>query len=233
MDESGNGNRDQPLLIGAVVMDLEVNSIEDEIRQLHQELSARRSFKGHPGFEKFCARGFHASTDPPEIKARFTELLQRAAGFKVSLLATQQRPDNSADDRALILEMYQILVADLLLTYKDQNLLIVHIEDNEELRPLLRDLPRHATFRATIKIGRIASLPEIQVKIPKKGSVMSLAISDYVMLAASKWMRSNYTRDIKRQEFRGYREVEPAISVFYSLENGVVGNRKLDSSDPQ
>ena len=86
MDESGNGNPDQPLIVGAVVADTNALDIEAEIRQLYRELSARRSLKGHPGFDKFRRNGFHASTDPPEVSQPFIELIQRSIGFKVFLV---------------------------------------------------------------------------------------------------------------------------------------------------
>jgi hypothetical protein len=46
MDESGNGNLDQPLIVGGVVVDIDKGDIEQEIRQLHKDLSARQALRG-------------------------------------------------------------------------------------------------------------------------------------------------------------------------------------------
>ncbi|MGC4767609.1 hypothetical protein ACLQ25_01300 [Micromonospora sp. DT44] len=64
MDESGNGNPSQPLIVGAVELGHDADDVEQRIRDLYKRLCAKSSFIGHPGFDEFRKNGFHSSTDP-------------------------------------------------------------------------------------------------------------------------------------------------------------------------
>lgn len=229
MDESGNGNLAQPLIVGAVVVDLDACDIEEEIRLLHKELSARRTFRGHKGFEKFQKNGFHASTDSPETKPRFIELIQRGSGFKILMIGTWYHTRGNMTEKQVLSEMYQSLVADILLQHHSQSVLTICIEDNVGLRRMLREIPRYAVLRAQIKLGRLTKLPEIRMELAEKGSVMTLAVADYAMLIASQWMHKGCVADLAVREYRAFREIEPSISLFYLLEDGVKLNRKTHS----
>jgi len=66
----------------------------------------------------------------------------------------------------------------------------------------------------------------------QKGESMSLAIIDYVMMAVSRWIRSEYSRDISKREYRAFREISPTLSLLYSLESGLLLNRKDNTVDP-
>jgi len=226
MDESGNGNPGQPLIVGAVVVDANSGDIEADIRQMYRELSARRSLRGHKGFEKFRKSGFHASTDPTEVSQPFIELLQRSGGFKVYLMATSQHAYRGLTEAQVISEMYETIIADNLIRYRGQAAMTVCIEENDSLRSMLRNLPRFAASRAITKLGTHVKLPEIRVEMVKKGSVMSLAITDYAMLATSRWISSNFATDPSGRAYRGFREIAPTISLLYSLEDGKLASRK-------
>jgi hypothetical protein len=229
MDESGNGNPDQPLIVGAVVADTAALDIETEVRRLYRELSARRSLRGHPGFERFRRSGFHASTDPLEISQPFIELIQRSVGFKVSLMATTQRSPythRGLTETQVISEMYETIVADNLLRYRDESALLVCIEENDSLRRMLPTLPRYSNYRAIQKLGIAEDLPEVRVEMVKKGSIVALAIADYVMLAVSRWIKSGFSKDPLDRAYRGFRAVAPAVSMLYSLDDGKLVDRK-------
>lgn len=227
MDESGNGNPDQPLVVGAVVVDADAGDIEAEVAKLYRELAARRSLRGHPGFEKFRKSGFHASTDPPEVAQTFIELIQRTAGFKIHLIASKERTYRGLTETQLISEMYERIVADNLIRYRSQVSLTVCIEENDSLRAMIRKLPIFSTNHAIAKLGKFADLPAIKVEVIRKGEIMSLAIVDYAMLAASRWMSSDFTTDPRNRAYRGFREIEPSISVFSTLEDGTLVSRKV------
>ena len=76
MDESGNGNTSQPLIVGAVELGEDAEDIEQQVRDLYKRLCAKSSFVGHPGFEKFRKNGFHSSTDPLDVSGPFLELIR-------------------------------------------------------------------------------------------------------------------------------------------------------------
>lgn len=227
MDESGNGNSGRPLVVGAVVVDASVGDIEAEITQLYRELAARRSLRGHKGFEKFRKSGFHASTDPLEISQPFIEYIQRSGAFKIYLMTSGRPADQGRTEAQLISGMYEAIIADNLIRYRGQAAITVCIEENDGLRRMLRSLPMFSRYHALVKLGTITELPEVRVEMVKKGSAMTVAIIDYAMLAASRWISSGFTTDPSNRAYRGFREIAPAISYFHSLEDGKLATRKI------
>lgn len=227
MDESGNGNPGHPLVVGAVVVDSDASELEVDLLKLHRELSARRALRGHRGFEKFRKSGFHASTDPIEVSQPFIELIQRSVGFKIYLMASEDRTYRGLTEAQLISEMYERIVADNLIRHQGQNIVTVRIEENDGLRAMMQNLPRFANYRAITKLGKMADLPQAKIEVVKKGEFMSLAIVDYAMIAASRWIASGFTVAPDNRAFRGFREIAPVISFFYTMESGKLVSRKV------
>jgi hypothetical protein len=93
---------------------------------------------------------------------------------------------------------------------------------------LASTLPVKAAQRAFAKLERRVSLPELKVAMVSKTQAMSMAIIDYVMMAVSRWIRSGYSTDPKNRAYRAYREVEPTLSLLFSLEQGRIASRKMD-----
>lgn len=229
MDESGNGNRNLPLLVGAIATDVDAADVENEIRHLYQELSARRSLSGLPSFEEFRKNGFHAKNDPFEISIPFLELIQKSIGFKAYVYFTDRSNHSNSPEPDQIEHLYSILVADNLIRYRFHSEVYCLIEENSELRDLVRKLPSLATKMAAERLGRNISLPPLHVKMIKKSDAMSLAIIDYIMMAISRWIRKGYTRDVKDRDYRYFREIQPTLSLLYSVEQGMLLNRKVHS----
>lgn len=226
MDESGNGNLSQPLIVGAVEIDEDWEDVERRIEELYRNLSARRSLSGLPSFEDFRKHGFHASTDPLEISGPFLDLMQDIS-FKVYISVTDRTDARAGSTEPEKLEfMYVNLLADLLLRHRKSSELLCHIERNESLKELVQDLPGNATRRAYEKLGRRIGLPELNVVMTAKTQARSMAIIDYVMLAVSRWIRDGSSTNPRDRSYRAFREVEPFISVLYSLELGIISSRK-------
>ena len=232
MDESGNGNRDLPLLVGAIATDVDTEDIEAEIRGLYEELSARRALSGLPSFEEFRRNGFHAKNDPPEVRTPFLEFIQKTVGFKAYVYFTDRTSSPNLSEPQQIEQLYAILVADNLIRYRTHPKISCVIEENSELRRLVRTLPELANSKALERLGREVPLPALRVRMVQKGESMSLAIIDYVMMAVSRWIRSEYSRDISKREYRAFREISPTLSLLYSLESGLLLNRKDNTVDP-
>ncbi len=204
----------------------DAGDIESDIRQLYRELSARRALRGYKGFEKFRASGFHASTDPLEVSQPFLELVQRGAGFKVHMIYSLEHSSESRTEAQVIAVMYEMIIADNRIRYRGQAAMTVCIEENDALRPMLRNLSQYSAHRAIVKLNAIVELPDIQIEMVKKGSVLSLAVADYAMLAASRWIKSGFSTDPASRVYRGFREIAPSVSLLYSLEDGRLVDRK-------
>ncbi|MGW4152450.1 hypothetical protein ACWEDF_04755 [Micromonospora chersina] len=227
MDESGNGNESQPLIVGAIEMHEDPEEVELRIQELHRRLSARWSLDGLPSFEDFRKKGFHASSDPVEVSGPFRELMQDLS-FRAYLALTDR-----TDSRAGITEldklgfMYQHLLGDLLIRHRSRPELVCHIEQNDSIRQVVANLPVNAVRRAHEKLGRAQTLPQLKIVMTAKTEAMSMAVIDYIMMFVSRWMRSGCITDPQSRDYRAFREIEPFISVLYSLEHGLISSRKL------
>jgi hypothetical protein len=226
MDESGNGNPSQPLIVGAVETDEDSEEIESRILELYRRLSARRSLDGLRSFEDFRRHGFHASTDPHEVSGTFRELMQDLS-FRAYVLLTDRTDPRAGDtENEKLAFMYESLLGDLLIRHRKKPKLLCYIEQNDSIKQLVRKLPENAICRAQRKLGRRTPLPQLDVAMAAKTEAMSLAIVDYIMLAISRWIRSNSKTDPADRNYRAFREIEPFISVLYSLEQGLISSRK-------
>ena len=225
MDESGNGNTSQPLIVGAVEMGDDADDVEEQVRNLHKRLCARSSFVGHPGFEDFRENGFHSSTDPRDVSAPFLELI-RALFFRAYMVATDRTrvPGNTEAER--IEFMYVKLLSDLLIRHRDEPELLCYIEQSEGMGSIIRRLPDSVTRRAYETLGKAAPLPQLRIAMVAKTDYMSMAIVDYVMSAASRWLQAGCTTRAEDWPCRAFREIEPFVSVLYSFERGRISSRK-------
>ncbi|MCX2733499.1 hypothetical protein OOZ19_24920 [Saccharopolyspora sp. NFXS83] len=225
MDESGNGNQRDPLLVGGIVADIESESLESEVEQLYENLAARRYLRGYESFEKFREHGFHASSDSVEISVPFFRLIQESVAFKAYVYITDRSGLSPLSEVEQIKELYAALVSDNLIRYRREEEVFCYIEENSSLREFARQLPLIAPRKAVEKLGRKVSLPTLRVEMVKKREKILVSIIDYIMMAISRWARDQYLRDITKRGYRNFREVESTISLLYSVEHGVLLNR--------
>jgi hypothetical protein len=226
MDESGNGNGSQPLIVGAVELGDDADDVEQLVRDLYKRLGTRRDLAGMPGFEEFREKGFHSATDPVEVSVPFLELI-RSLIFRAYMVVTDRTRVPGRTELQRIECMYVKLLSDLLIRYRnDESELICCIEQNQGLGPIVDRLPDTATKRAYATLGKVAQLPELKISIVTKTECMSAAIVDYVMSAVTRWIQDGSPADAGKRSTRGFRQIEPFISVLYSFEHGRLASRK-------
>lgn len=224
MDESGNGNPDLPLIVGAVELYDDADDVEENTRSLYRRLSAMSSLEGLPSFEEFCKHGFHYKNDPQEIKAPFLDLI-RTTSFRAYMVVTD-RTGVSGTESEQIEFMYVKLLSDLLMRHRKKAELLVYIEQSAEMKSIIQRLPRSATEQAHKTLGKAEPLPKLNIEMVTKTDYMSMAMVDYVMGTVAKWLRENRTTDPTKWQYRAFRELEPFVSVLYSFEHGLISNRK-------
>ena len=226
MDESGNGNGSQPLIVGAVELGDDADDVEQLVRDLYKRLGTRRDLAGMPGFEEFREKGFHSATDPVEVSVPFLELI-RSLIFRAYMVVTDRTRVPGRTELQRIEYMYVKLLSDLLIRYRnDESELICCIEQNQGMGPIVDRLPDTATKRAYATLGKVAQLPELKISIVTKTECMSAAIVDYVMSAVTRWIQDGSPADAGKRSTRGFRQIEPFISVLYSFEHGRLASRK-------
>lgn len=225
MDESGNGNSSQPLIVGAVELGEDADDVEERIRNLHKSLFARGSLTGLPSFEEFRKNGFHSSTDPLEVSGRFLELM-RTIFFRAYMVVTDRTRVPGDTESEQIEFMYVKLLSDLSIRHRHEPELLCYIEQSEGMESIIRRLPESVARQAKRTTAKAASLPKLNITMVAKRDYMSTAIIDYVMAAASRWLQADRTANPKDRHYRAFREIEPSISMLYSFERGRISSRK-------
>lgn len=225
MDESGNTNTALPLIVGAVELGDDADDVEENIRNLYKRLSAMPSLAGLPSFEEFRKYGFHSKNDPLEVSTQFLDLI-RTTFFRAYMVTTNRKGVPGRTEADQIEFMYVKLLSDLLMRHRKKSELSVYIEQSADMKSIIQRLPDSATNQAHKVLGKAAPLPRLHIEMVAKTDYMSMAIVDYVMSAASRWLRANRTTDPKDRVYRAYREIEPFVSLLYSFEDNRISSRK-------
>jgi hypothetical protein len=225
MDESGNGNNSQPLIVGAVELGEDADDVEEKVRDLYRRLCAKSSLAGHPGFEGFRKKGFHSANDPVEVSGPFLELMQ-SLSFRAYMVVTDRTCVPGKTELERIEFMYEKLLSDLLIRHRDRSELLCCIEQNEGMPPIIGRLPVSAAKRACATLGKVISLPQLNISMVAKTDCMSTAIVDYVISAVNRWLQAGCPTSSKEWPYRAFREIEPFVSVLYSFEHGRLAGRK-------
>lgn len=226
MDESGNGNSNQPLIVGAVELGDDADYIEQQIRDLHKRLCARASLAGHPKFESFRKNGFHSSVDPLDVSLPFLELM-RTLFFRTYMVTTDRTgvPGDTEVERIEI--MYVKLLSDLSIRHRNERELLCFIEQSEGMGSIIRRLPESVTRLAYKTLGKASPLPSLNITMVAKNDHMSMAMIDYVMSTVTRWLQADCSTRPKDYPYRAFREIEPFISILYSFEKGRISSRKV------
>lgn len=225
MDESGNANADQPLIVGAVELGDDAEEVEENVRALHKRLSASTSLAGLDSFEEFRKHGFHGNNDPTEVSAQFLELMRNTL-FRSYMVVTDRTGAPGENEADRIEFMYAKLLSDLLIRHRNRADLSVFVEQSADMGSITERLPERATDQARKTLGKAAPLPHVNIEVVAKTDYMSMAIVDYVMAATSRWLRADRTTDPGKYPYRAFREIEPSVSVLYSFEHGRISSRK-------
>lgn len=225
MNESGNGNTERPLVVGAIELGDDADDVEANIRALYKQLSAMRRLAGLPSFEEFRKSGFDSDNNPREISDSLLELM-RNTYFRAYIVATNRTKVPGNTDTDQIEFMYVKLLSDLLIRHRSKSDLHIHIEQRTEIRSIIQQLPRSATKRAYITLGKAAPLPQLNIEVVTKTDCMSMAIVDYVTTTVARWLQENSTTNPEDRAYQEFREIEPSISVLYSFEHGRISSRK-------
>ncbi|MBP5884673.1 hypothetical protein QBA57_20570 [Streptomyces scabiei] len=225
MDESGNGNPSQPLIVGAVELGDDADETEEKILDLYERLFARNSLAGFLSFEEFRKKGFHASNDPLEVSGPFLELI-RDTFFRAYIVVTDRTGVPGDTESKRIEFMYVKLLSDILIRHRREPEILCYIEQSEDMASIIRRLPDSVVRQACKKIGKAAPLPKLNIAMVAKRDYMSTAVVDYVMAAVSRWILADRTTNPGHRPYRAFREIEPFISMLYSFEHGSISSRR-------
>ncbi|MGC5164943.1 DUF3800 domain-containing protein [Rhodococcus sp. DT1] len=247
MDESGNGSKSDPLIVGGAVLTENFEEVEGEIKDLYHEYSAEVGYDGLKSFELFKSRGFHAAEDPFEISVKFFDFISKIVGLRCFVMLTDQHRPSLAGENDLMVDMYVRLLRDIIRKYRKCDEIQVFIEENHSLEKRLPEIES----RVRTGLGKIlasSSAPAFMIGMSSKKDPHSMAIIDYVMIAVKRWWqvrlkfdldptmtcdekRAKVT-DVANNHVRTFNQISGALSMVRSLEYGIVFNRKFNQYRP-
>lgn len=225
MGESGNRDPGRPLIVETIELGDDADDVEESIRALHRRLSAMRSLDKLPGFEEFRRRGFYSENYPQQVSISFLELIRNTI-FRISAITTDRTKLSGITASNQINVMRVKLLSDLLIQHRNKPNILLHIEQSPAIQPLVRQLADNATKQAHKTLDTTAPLPQLTINMVTKADCMSMTIVDYTMSVIARWLRTGRTTNPEDQAYQDFREIEPFISVLYSLEHGRISSRK-------
>ena len=216
-DESTAG----PFMVGAAILSNSFVPVENEINNLHQDLTERFYYlDGHSNFDRFKIHGFHASSDPREVQFRFTELLARLTPIKIFILLTDgtRRPDLGPQATTVVL--YRELVRTVFLASRASQRVRLIFEQNDALDKSFLKIAQSAE-------RGIRAHFDVELYTGHKAKPHSLSIIDYAMHTFRRWYVAGMPIDDRKSEFTQWRAIRSSVAVVRSFETGVVVKRGL------
>lgn len=208
---------------GVIVEASEAPRLEAAIQRTFGELEHRHWLRGLANFEKFLRRGFHASSNPPEVRTSFVARLAELVEFKSMVIYSDGsiRPDLTA--KKLQMVAVDQLAKDVIRTYASRPGITFWFESAQGLDRYVKAV----VDRAARGLGR--STEEITVRFGTKRDPDLLAIPDYVLHIFNRWLQSRpsgtFAITPEDRESREIRAILGSISQARSLDNGHVIRR--------
>ncbi|MBM0123430.1 hypothetical protein [Pimelobacter simplex] len=169
---------------GVVLEASDAQRLERKIEEDFERMRGWHHLKGLPSFEKFRARGFHASENPPEIQAAFIAFLSETLNFKSMIVYSDrsERPDLSDKKRLMI--VLDHLVRDILRKYRRRPKVVLYFESAQAMDPFIH--------RVAIRAARAESngKQRVEIRFGTKRDPDLLAVPDYVLRVFGKWKYS-------------------------------------------
>lgn len=204
-----------------------------EARRLDSDVEAlyttwRRNFylEGLPSFKEFQRRGFHASSDPREVRSAFVDFLADNLSFKTFIVYSDGSSMPNLSEKQRLMMVVDRLLRDVLRTYRGRPKVTILFESAEELNEYFRRVATRAAA-VTRRHG-----PEIVVMFGAKREPSLLALPDYVLHVFNQWRIRQADEppviDPLNFESRFFRTIEGSLSVARSIDGSSVIRRGLN-----
>lgn len=213
-------------MAAVIVESQDVLRLDSEVGAEYEKLCTWYHLEGLPNFAEFRRNGFHASSDPPEVKVAFVGLLSRLLLFKSHIVFSDgsARPDLSEKKRLMV--VLDSLTRDVLRAYRSRPRIVFVFES---ARKLDRYYER-VVMRAAARI-RDAEC-DVDVRFGTKRAPDLLAVPDYVLHIFTRWHETR-ERQIQEIDPRGHqdramRAILGSLSAARSVDDNTVTRRALD-----
>lgn len=235
LDESGNANPKDPLVICGIAIEAgRVRDLEERILLAHRRVLAKPRFRDGADRERFEASGFHRSLDLPEVGIEFSRVLTSTNIYKALLIATDRSTLKKADGVSAMgevdqmVELYVRLGGVVRRQFRQAPGVDLVVERNEPLLARLDEIRDRINSRRNAH-GR--HLPLVTVEQTDKAPSSVLGAADALAHIAAGWIKTEFSTNREAHQYRSYLESEAALSWFCSLEHGVISTRRTRHSE--
>ncbi|TNC18466.1 hypothetical protein FHE66_06665 [Georgenia sp. 311] len=211
---------------GAVIVEaVDFARINPGIAELFDRAQGWYHLEGLPSFEEFLRHGFHATSDPLEVRTAFVAFLAEAFCFKSMIVYSDRSWCPDLSDRERLMVVIEQITRDVLRAYRGRPKVIFLFESAGRLD---RYVERVVTSVAK-KLDRRA--PRVEIYFGTKRQPDLLAVPDYVVHIFNKWMQSQRS-DVPllqptEHQSRAFKAILGSISMARSLDDGRVIRRSL------
>lgn len=182
---------------------------------------------GMPSFEEFRRRGFHATSDPFEVRVAFTAFLAEVLNFKSMIVYSDRTLRSDLSDKKRLIITFDQLVRDVLGAYRSRPKVTFYFESAQGMDKYLERL----VLRADRSFGRRG--PDIEVRFGTKKQPHLLAVPDYVLHIFNQWLamqeEERSVLDPANHESRSFKAILGSISMARSLDSNSVVRRTHDA----
>lgn len=212
---------------GAVVVESsDVHRMDSDIAAAYDRVQGWYYMGGMPSFEEFRQRGFHATSDPYEVRAAFVAFLSEALSFKSLIVYSDRSRRADLSDKKRLVIIFDQLVRDVLGAYRSRPKITFYFESAQAMDKYLERL----VAQAARSFGH--RTPEIEVRFGTKRQPHLLAVPDYVLHIFNQWLLTQDDEELslkpKDHQSRSFKAILGSVSMARSLDDGRVVRRNLD-----
>lgn len=212
---------------GAVVVESsDVRRLDSDIEATYNRVKGWYHLAGMPSFDEFRQRGFHAASDPLEVRLAFVAFLAEALNFKSMIVYSDRSRRADLSDKKRLMIVIDQLVRDLLSAYRTRPKITFYFESAQAMDPYIERL----VARVVRSLNR--KVPDVEVRFGTKMQPHLLAVPDYALHVFNRWISSQEDGEMNLKaedhESRSFKAILGSISMARSLDDGRVIRRTLD-----
>lgn len=201
-----------------VIEETDADRLNAAISRVHDDVQGRFYLDGLESFLEFRERGFHATSDPFEVRIEFIAFLARALEFKSLIVYSDKTLRKDLSEKQLLMVATHRLARDIIRAYRGRPRITFLFESAHAMDPY--------TERVVVQAAKSLKgpTPAIDVKFGVKRQPDLLALPDYVLHVFNQWLAT---------KSGGIGAVDPADNKsrsFKAILGSVSSARNLDNS---
>lgn len=199
--------------------------MDEDIAAIYDRVQGYYYMDGMPSFEEFRRRGFHATSDPLDVRLAFVAFLAETLNFKSLIVYSDRSVRTDVSDKKRLMIVFDQLVRDVLGAYRSRPKITFYFESAQTMDRYVDSL----VTRAVRSYGQ--PIADIEVRFGTKMQPQLLAVADYVLHIFNQWLPTQDEDEFSLKpvdhQSRSFKAILGSISMARSLDDGRVVRRTL------